>query len=107
MGKGEKLLQIVFIGLEGVDMIGDVTYLLYFPHCSLWVIWILSYSLFMPFAFTCIITLKSRETNEGRDRGILYAVAMYFGLTIIFSENHDQNQRLAVVGFIAVGENLL
>jgi len=107
MGKGEKLLQIVFIGLEGVDMIGDVTYLLYFPHCSLWVIWILSFSLFLPFALTCYLTLAFRKERGGEDNGIMYAVAMYFGLTIIFSEHHDQTQRLMVVGFIAVGENLL
>ena len=82
------ILQAVFIVLEFVDLFGDITYLLYFPHCSIWIIWILCYSLFIPFAFCCLIAHIDADESDGKKGGITHAVSLYLGLTM-FSEDHD------------------
>jgi len=57
----EKALALSFVGLEMLDLIGDITYLIFFPHSSLLIVWFLCFSLFIPFTITLLLLMDDGE----------------------------------------------
>ena len=57
----DKVLAAGGIFAELSDMAGDITYLVYFPHIHKAIVWILSYSLFLPFGITFAYLVKERD----------------------------------------------
>ena len=94
----EKALALSFVGLEIVDLFGDITYLVYYPHASLVFVVILCFSLFIPFSFALVIKYK----DEGMTGTVLY----YFGLAVLNDTTFEPVNRLLIVLSIDFFENL-
>ena len=93
----EKLLQTVFIVLEWADILGDFTYLLYFPHSSVVIIWVICFSIFVPIGAS-ILLLSDKY-------GVLGSLKYYYGFAVY--GKCDPGARIGVVIITAVFENLV
>jgi len=98
MSDNDKYLSIVFTGLEILDLIGDLSYLLFFPHSSAVIVWLLCFSLCLPFGFTFLVVTQ--------DNGPLDAIKFYIRLNV-FDKKTVPLTRLLIIGGIAVVENLV
>ena len=82
----DKVLAAGGIFAELSDMAGDITYLVYFPHIHKAIVWILSYSLFLPFGITFAYLAKVRGSLtclETLKRATMY----YFGFAAFDSSD--------------------
>ena len=95
----EKLLQTVFIVLEWADILGDFTYLLYFPHSSVVIIWVICFSIFVPIGASII------ALNAERNYGVSGSLKYYYGFAVY--GNCNPVFRILVVVITAVFENLV
>jgi len=86
--------------LEFLDIFGDITYLLYFPHSSVAIVWVLCFALFLPMAFSFFYAWLNGFISP------TMTIKIYFGMSLL-SEDFNAWNRLVMVCMIAIFENIV